>query len=87
MVQPSPHDQAGPKQPRPRLDASQRQESRGLRIGIAGNLIGAVSGIGLDLHSHSDALLLDGLYTAVLAGSGLVAVQVSRAAQGQQQAP
>ncbi|MFZ9462250.1 MAG: cation transporter [Vulcanococcus sp.] len=67
-------------QPRPRLDASQRQESRGLRVGIAGNLVGAMSGIAMYLHSNSDALLLDGLYTAVLAGSGLVALQVSRAA-------
>lgn len=60
------------------MDASQRLERRGLRLGIAGNLIGAVSGIAMYLHSNSDALLLDGLYTAILAGSGLVALQVSR---------
>ena len=61
------------------MDASQRLERRGLRLGIAGNLVGAVSGIAMYLHSNSDALLLDGLYTAILAGSGLVALQVSRA--------
>ena len=60
------------------MDASQRLERRGLRLGIAGNLVGAVSGIAMYLHSNSDALLLDGLYTAILAGSGLVALQVSR---------
>lgn len=57
-----------------------RHERRGLILGIAGNLVGAISGIGMYVHSHSDALLLDGLYTAVLAVSGLVALKVSQSA-------
>jgi len=63
-----------------RPGANGRQERRGLVVGIAGNLVGAVSGIGMYLHSRSDALLLDGLYTGVLAASALVALQVSRSA-------
>ena len=64
----------------PRLGLAARHERRGLILGIAGNLIGAVSGIGMYLHSRSDALLLDGLYTGVLAASGLVALKVSQSA-------
>lgn len=64
----------------PRLSATARHERRGLLLGIGGNLIGAVSGIVMFLHSGSDALLLDGLYTAVLAASALVALKVSQSA-------
>jgi len=63
-----------------RSGASARQERRALQVGIAGNLLGAACGLGMFLHSGSEALLLDGLYTAVMAASGLVALQVSRAA-------
>jgi len=65
---------------RPRAGVAVRLERRGLILGITGNLIGAVSGIGMYVHSRSDALLLDGLYTAVLAVSGLVALKVSQSA-------
>ena len=65
---------------RSRARKAVRHERRGLILGIAGNLVGAISGIGMYVHSHSDALLLDGLYTAVLAVSGLVALKVSQSA-------
>ncbi|MEB3276363.1 MAG: cation transporter [Cyanobacteriota bacterium] len=64
----------------PRVESAVRHERRGLILGIGGNLVGAVSGIGMYVHSRSDALLLDGLYTAVLAVSGLVALKVSQSA-------
>ena len=65
---------------KPRWNASARHERLGLILGIGGNLLGAASGIVMYLHSRSDALLLDGLYTGVLAASGLVALKVSQAA-------
>ncbi|MBM5827253.1 MAG: cation transporter, partial [Cyanobacteria bacterium M_surface_7_m2_040] len=61
------------------MASAARHERRALVVGLAGNLVGALSGIGMYLHSRSDALLLDGLYTGVLAAAGLVALQVSRA--------
>ena len=63
-----------------RQGAPARHERQALLLGIAGNLVGSVCSFGMFLHSNSDALLLDGLYTAVMAASGLVALQVSRAA-------
>ena len=38
----------------------------------------AVAGVGVHLVSGSYALLLDGLYSAVMVGSGLVAARISR---------
>jgi len=49
-------------------------------LGVIANLIGAFSGVGMYLHSRSDALLLDGLYTGVIAASVLVALQISNSA-------
>jgi predicted Co/Zn/Cd cation transporter (cation efflux family) len=55
-------------------------EARALRLGTIGNTIGAVSALIFYLRSSSDALLLDGLYTAVMAGASVIAARVSRAA-------
>ena len=45
-----------------------------------GNAIGALAALVFYLRSGSDALLLDGLYTAVMAGASVIAGQVSRTA-------
>ena len=58
----------------------QSAEARALGIGTIGNSIGAVSALIYYLRSGSDALLLDGLYTAVMAGASVIAARVSRAA-------
>ena len=55
-------------------------ESRALQLGTLGNAIGAVAALVFYLRSGSDALLLDGLYTAVMAGASVIAGQVSLAA-------
>ena len=57
-----------------------RVEAQALTLGTAGNVVGAVAALLFYLHSGSDALLLDGLYTAVMAGASLIAGQVGRAA-------
>jgi predicted Co/Zn/Cd cation transporter (cation efflux family) len=55
-------------------------EARALRLGTLGNAIGAASALVFFLRSGSDALMLDGLYTAVMAGASVIAGRVSRAA-------
>lgn len=60
--------------------ANQAAEARALTLGTIGNAIGALSALIFYLRSGSDALLLDGLYTAVMAGASVIAGQVSRAA-------
>ena len=55
-------------------------EIRALRLGTLGNSIGAVAALVFYLRSGSDALLLDGLYTAVMAGASVIAGQVNRSA-------
>ena len=55
-------------------------EARALTLGTIGNAIGAVSALVFYLGSGSDALLLDGLYTAVMAGASVIAGKVNRAA-------
>lgn len=55
-------------------------ENRALQLGTLGNSIGAVAAMVFYLRSGSDALLLDGLYTAVMAGASVIAGQVNRAA-------
>ena len=57
------------------------QEARALRIGTFGNAIGAFSALLFYLSSGSDALMLDGLYTAVMAGASLLAGRVNSATQ------
>ena len=55
-------------------------EIRALQLGTLGNSVGAVAALVFYLRSGSDALLLDGLYTAVMAGASVIAGQVNRAA-------
>lgn len=57
-----------------------RAEARALNLGTAGNVIGAIAALVFYLRSGSDALLLDGLYTAVMAGAAVIAGRVNRAA-------
>ena len=57
-----------------------RAEAKALALGTAGNLVGALAALIFYLRSGSDALLLDGLYTAVMAGASVIAGQVGRAA-------
>ena len=56
-------------------------EARALGLGTLGNVIGAVSALVFYLRSGSDALMLDGFYTAVMAGASLIAARVSRASR------
>ena len=56
-------------------------EARALGLGTLGNAIGALSALVFFLHSGSDALMLDGLFTAVMAGASVIASRVSHAAQ------
>ena len=53
-------------------------ERRSLKIGVYASALMAVAGVGVHLVSGSYALLLDGLYSAVMVGSGLVAARISR---------
>jgi divalent metal cation (Fe/Co/Zn/Cd) transporter len=55
-------------------------ETRALRLGTAGNVLGAMAAWVFYLRSGSEALLLDGLYTAVMAGASVIAGRVNRAA-------
>ena len=57
-----------------------RAEARALNLGTAGNVFGAIAALAFYLRSSSDALLLDGLYTAVMAGAAVIAGRVNRAA-------
>lgn len=57
-----------------------RAEARALNLGTAGNALGAIAALFFFLRSGSDALLLDGLYTAVMAGASVIAGRVSQAA-------
>ena len=56
-------------------------EARALRLGTLGNLIGAVGALVFSWRSGSDALMLDGLYSAVMAGASVIAQRVTVAAQ------
>lgn len=57
--------------------AARRIERASLSVGVIGNVLGAVAGIAVFQMSRSEALLLDGLYSAVMCGTGLVAMRVS----------
>ena len=46
---------------------------RSLHIGVCASAFMAVAGVCVHVLSGSNALLLDGLYSAVMVGSGLVA--------------
>ncbi|WP_114992907.1 cation transporter [Synechococcus sp. UW179A] len=53
-------------------------ERRSLKIGVFASAMMAVAGVCVHLISGSYALLLDGFYSAVMVGSGLVAARISR---------
>ena len=53
-------------------------ERRSLKIGVYASALMAIAGVGVHVISGSYALLLDGLYSAVMVGSGLVATRISR---------
>lgn len=53
-------------------------ERRSLKIGVIASAVMAAAGIGVHVISGSYAVLLDGLYSAVMVGSGLVAARISR---------
>jgi predicted Co/Zn/Cd cation transporter (cation efflux family) len=53
-------------------------EQRSLQIGVGASAVMAVAGLWVHVLSGSYALLLDGLYSAVMVGSGLVAARISR---------
>ena len=57
---------------------SRRIEQRSLRFGIGANAVMTVAGFGAHVATGSSALLLDGLYSAVLVGSSLIASRISR---------
>lgn len=52
-------------------------ERQSLQIGVLASALMALAGIWVHLLSGSTALLLDGLYSAVMVGSGLVAAKIS----------
>jgi predicted Co/Zn/Cd cation transporter (cation efflux family) len=53
-----------------------RIEQRSLRLGVAASLLIAVAGLLAYALSGSDALLLDGLYSGVMAASSLIAARI-----------
>ena len=53
-------------------------EQRSLRFGIAANAVMTLAGFLAHVLTGSSALLLDGLYSAVLVGSSLIASRISR---------
>ena len=53
-------------------------EQQALRIGVIGNVVMTVAGFAAHLLTGSSALLLDGLYSAVMVGSSMIAAQISR---------
>ena len=57
---------------------ARRIELRSLRFGIAANALMTLAGFLAHVITGSSALLLDGLYSAVLVGSSLIASRISR---------
>ena len=53
-------------------------EQRALRVGVIGNVVMTVAGFATHLLTGSSALLLDGLYSAVMVGSSMIAARISR---------
>lgn len=53
-------------------------EQRALRVGVIGNVLMTVAGFAAHLLTGSSALLLDGLYSAVMVGSSMIAARISR---------
>lgn len=63
---------------RPTQSSNARAEATALNLGTAGNAFGALAALVFYLRSGSDALLLDGLYTAVMAGAAVIAGRITR---------
>ena len=57
---------------------ARRIEQRSLRLGIGANAVMTLAGFVAHVLTGSSALLLDGLYSAVLVGSSLIAIRISR---------
>ena len=57
---------------------ARRIEQRSLRFGIGANAVMTLAGFVAHVLTGSSALLLDGLYSAVLVGSSLIASRISR---------
>ena len=55
-----------------------RIEQRSLRFGVGVNAVMALAGFSTNVLTGSSTLLLDGLYSAVLVGSSLIASRISR---------
>ena len=60
------------------LESCLRIEQRSLRFGVAVNAAMTLAGFSAHVLTGSTALLLDGLYSAVLVGSSLIACRISR---------
>jgi len=61
----------------PQASPGARQiERRSLQIGVAASLVMAAIGISVDALSGSEALLLDGLYSGVMAASSFIAARI-----------
>jgi divalent metal cation (Fe/Co/Zn/Cd) transporter len=56
---------------------ARRIEQRSLRFGVGANAVMALAGFSAHVLTGSSALLLDGLYSAVLVGSSLIASRIS----------
>ena len=56
--------------------AARRIERRSLQIGVAASLVMAVMGVSVYALSGSEALLLDGLYSGVMAASSWIAARI-----------
>ena len=61
-----------------RIATARRIEQRSLRFGIGANVVMTLAGFSAHVLTGSAALLLDGLYSAVLVGSSLIASRISR---------
>ena len=57
---------------------ARRIEQRSLRFGVGANAVMALAGFSAHVLTGSSALLLDGLYSAVLVGFSLIASGISR---------
>ena len=56
---------------------ARRIEQRSLRFGVGANAVMALAGFSAHVLTGSSALLLDGLYSAVLVGSSLIASRIT----------
>ena len=57
---------------------ARRIEQRSLRFGVGANALMTLAGFSAHVLTGSSALFLDGLYSAVLVGSSLIASRISR---------